>query len=83
MLSVLLLALSQRYVKHIKHIDVRRESKLSVAFEAIRFTKSPEFDLMCGAIGLKPDRMRSLNPTEAQKLFELITNKEESTNEFD
>lgn len=83
MLSVLLLALSQRYVKHVKHIDIRRESKLSVAFDAIRFTRSEEFDLMCGAIGLKPDRMRKLSPTEAQKLFELITNEKESTNEFD
>jgi ribosomal protein S13 len=83
MLSVLLLALAQQNFLNVKHIDQRRESRVSIALNAIVFVKSEEFGLMCRAIGMKPDRMRELSPMEAMKLLELITNEKESTNEFD
>ena len=75
MLSVLLLGVAQQDPKQIKWLDSKdlRKARPLISTEAWAFVHSHAFDLMCRSINIKTETLRELQPSQAMKLFELIT----------
>jgi len=73
MLSVLLLGVAQQDPKNVRWLDSKIITRKDIAIDAARFIRSDEFNEMCKAIRVNAELLRSMEPKQAMKLFELIT----------
>jgi len=73
MLSVLLLGVAQQDPKNVRWLDSKIITRKDIAIDAARFVKTDEFNEMCKAIRVNAELLRSMEPKQAMKLFELIT----------